>query len=614
MLPEIRLDTDRFFELLEEYRAMIAGIYPEWTDYNYHDPGMTFLELFVWLRENQQFHMEQLGADHYEQFFRLLGFQRKSRRPGRMLAKPERPERLSIPAGSRFAAGGLVFETEEQENLPGDTLIRAASFTAQGERTEEAGHHLLSRPGGMCFYPFGARPQVNSRCRFYLTEPLTPGTVYRLSCQTAGDGKRNPLSGGTFFALARIGWSCHTASGWRPLTILRDETHEFLFSGRISFLVEERMEALPEGTDGEGLYALEAVLLENSYDVAPVLSGAGMNQIVLAQKETWRKDEPFCIARGNGFPSQEYPLPWKEPIASSVRLEVEDALCPGRFVPWTRVEDFSGCGPSDLCYRVDEDTGCVCFGDGFYGMPPEGDICLLTMECTRGGGGNVKEGIPARWEADGVTRRFEMTAELERGTDRENLEEALFRLRSRPFPDRRAVTREDYERAVRQTPGLLIYSCRVLPESGGENEVAIVVRPGDETKPAPLSRAYRKNILKHLDAKRLIGTRIRLFAPEYIGIGVYLEISAMPQYREAKEMALAAVREWFGRLGASFGQPVSYGALYGMIDSLACVKRLRVLALEAGNAKVTRNPGGDLLPPPNGVFLLKHIDYLSVSD
>ena len=34
MLPEIRLDTDRFFELLEEYRAMIAGIYPEWTDYN----------------------------------------------------------------------------------------------------------------------------------------------------------------------------------------------------------------------------------------------------------------------------------------------------------------------------------------------------------------------------------------------------------------------------------------------------------------------------------------------------------------------------------------------------------------------------------------------------
>ncbi len=81
MLPQVRFDTDQFRDLIEEYRTLIAGIYPEWTDYNYHDPGMTFLELFAWMKENQQFHMEQLGDAHYEAFFRLLGFEREGEGP-----------------------------------------------------------------------------------------------------------------------------------------------------------------------------------------------------------------------------------------------------------------------------------------------------------------------------------------------------------------------------------------------------------------------------------------------------------------------------------------------------------------------------------------------------
>ena len=73
MLPELILDSDSFESLIEEYRSRIAGIYPDWTDYNYHDPGITFLELFVWMQENQQYFMDQLGPEHYRQFFRLAG-------------------------------------------------------------------------------------------------------------------------------------------------------------------------------------------------------------------------------------------------------------------------------------------------------------------------------------------------------------------------------------------------------------------------------------------------------------------------------------------------------------------------------------------------------------
>lgn len=38
MLPDIHLDQITFEEMLEQARNKIAGCYPEWTDFNYHDP------------------------------------------------------------------------------------------------------------------------------------------------------------------------------------------------------------------------------------------------------------------------------------------------------------------------------------------------------------------------------------------------------------------------------------------------------------------------------------------------------------------------------------------------------------------------------------------------
>ena len=49
MLPEMQLDDQSFEEIVRGARKKIARIYPEWTDYNEHDPGITFLELLAGL-------------------------------------------------------------------------------------------------------------------------------------------------------------------------------------------------------------------------------------------------------------------------------------------------------------------------------------------------------------------------------------------------------------------------------------------------------------------------------------------------------------------------------------------------------------------------------------
>ena len=56
MLPDINLDNEYFDDILDNARNSIASIYPEWTDFNYHDPGMTMLEMFAWLKESQQYY------------------------------------------------------------------------------------------------------------------------------------------------------------------------------------------------------------------------------------------------------------------------------------------------------------------------------------------------------------------------------------------------------------------------------------------------------------------------------------------------------------------------------------------------------------------------------
>ncbi len=53
MLPNISLDNDRYKDIMDEARNLIVSLYPEWTDFNYHDPGITLLELFSWIRESQ---------------------------------------------------------------------------------------------------------------------------------------------------------------------------------------------------------------------------------------------------------------------------------------------------------------------------------------------------------------------------------------------------------------------------------------------------------------------------------------------------------------------------------------------------------------------------------
>ncbi|NTW03560.1 MAG: hypothetical protein HGA19_20185 [Oscillochloris sp.] len=67
-----RLDDRTYADLVAEARALIPGIYPEWTNHNPSDPGITLVELFAWLSESLIYRADQIPNRQRLTFVRLL--------------------------------------------------------------------------------------------------------------------------------------------------------------------------------------------------------------------------------------------------------------------------------------------------------------------------------------------------------------------------------------------------------------------------------------------------------------------------------------------------------------------------------------------------------------
>ena len=71
-LPSENLDDKTFEELVKEAVSRIPVYAPEWTDYNVHDPGITFIELFAWLVEMQIYRLNRVTGESYRKFLTLV--------------------------------------------------------------------------------------------------------------------------------------------------------------------------------------------------------------------------------------------------------------------------------------------------------------------------------------------------------------------------------------------------------------------------------------------------------------------------------------------------------------------------------------------------------------
>jgi hypothetical protein len=694
MLPIPTLDDERFHEIVENARNRIPTLDPDWTDFNEHDPGITFLELFAFLKESQQYHLDQIGPAQRGKYLKLLGLHRQRRTPAQVQAAVTGPLAGTLPAGTRLLAGEIPFETQRPLRFGGGRL-RGGFTEAGGRRTEfEAG--VDAETGKLQLEVFGreARPGAAWYLRF--DGPLPDPVHLWLWVRQDWAVRRNPVEDEPFTPLADIAWEYLGSAGWKPLEVLADETRGLLFSGGVTLGGGgDCCRAQPEG-DGdlpEGFY-LRARLAGGAFDVPPVLTGlsdalvgavqrdtlcacricggaggvfrlggvlaaVGEYEAYLpAEDDTWRRAETaeretdresgetvFTVAGGadramillwredfgtkrslgcgTGFPGQTAELDRTGQICEDFQLLVAEPDRPGNWRLWEKAEDYDTSGPADCRYVLDEEAGVIRFGDGLRGLAPEGEILIAGEADTLGRDGNVKAGRveaaeleePGLWGLEGGELSVRNPDNAAGGSSRESDEACFLRCRRLLRQTDRAVTDRDYEELVRRTPGLMISNCKAVPAnrlprqdgSPRENWVAVVVEPFSLGQTRTLSSAYEANILRCLDQRRMLGTKVTLLSPEYIDIAVYAEILSQPQYVDARERIRAAVAEYF-RPGWEFGAPVLYSELYGIIDTLQCVAGIDTLTIDAQGKGISRSLGGDVVLPYNGLAVLRSAD------
>lgn len=678
MLPDIHLDQITFEEMLEQARNKIAGCYPEWTDFNFHDPGITLIELFAWMKEIQQYELDHVGDAHRRSYLHLLGDDTRHRRGADAYVCVQAGGASGVPAGTRFLASGIVFETEESQELPGVSVVSCFVLSPGRERLGCLDREQMTMGNQISFWPFGRKAESGTCLYIRCDGPLPAKKELRLTIRV-NEGRqtpRNPAEADTCplasFSLA--GWG---NKGFRKAKLLGDDTFGLLFDGQLRFALEEEM--TPYEMEGETGFFLRLRLEDSQYELPPSISFLDLNTLKVKQKETaacWlpakehgdgtyevshalcicgnlrvflQEDERYreiraqvrmlnpengsvsispeeavphgsrihvlagrneswyeghrILGTGHGFPNECFPLDEACVSREELVILVEEPDRPEWYRRWEQKKSFAGSGPEDFHYCVDGMGGRILFGDSFHGRAPEGKILLASYVRLQGSEGNVKahrirpdpSGVRRTLEADNLWRACG-------GRDEESVLQAFDRVRRELSDAGSLVTARDYEQAVYKTPGLRIESCRaIFGDAFGGGTVQLVVKPCSLEKRPGLTKAFIQNILNHLEAGRLLGTRIQILAPVYIRLAVYLEVMVHPQYQEAEEMIRKAVQEYMFFMRAQFGGTASYSGLYGQVDRLPCVYGIRSLLLEARGNGIQKSPYGDIRFPCNGI-------------
>lgn len=287
MLPQLDLDDEKYQEILSAHKKKISNLSKEWTDYNEHDPGITFLELLSWMKEMQQFYLDQVTPDQYDMFLRLLGMQRIRKKPVYTYATLEKAERdFFLPENTRIYAGDICYETQYPGNILKNELLYCER-NASGRIEIFDGKFFKDGYGRSCSV-FGDDPKTGDSFCIWMKEPFQNlENCYIHFLLKESDIKRMPITDG-FEPFVRIECSliCGTEKKKFNCTVKKDETYNLLYSGELCFSADDEYIKRNCHNYGNEPFGICLTLAEGEYDILPVIRGIEWNSIPVIQTKT----------------------------------------------------------------------------------------------------------------------------------------------------------------------------------------------------------------------------------------------------------------------------------------------------------------------------------------
>jgi hypothetical protein len=421
-------------------------------------------------------------------------------------------------------------------------------------------------------------------------------------------------------------WEYWNGKVWTAWTV-RDETGGLRSSGLIRFLAPPDFSAASEF--GRKRYWLRVRKIRQA-GFEPMLRRILLNTTSATQTQTTLLE---VLGSGTGKPSQIF-YAARKPILEGQALEILEPSVPSSderaavereegldaitvvtptavgkpiqaWVRWHEVVNFEASGPRDRHYVVDRPAGALHFGDAVKGMPPPALTANIRMARYQTGGGSVgnkpagsivqiKTTVP-------YVQRVTNFENADGGADAESPQDILYRETHRIRHGGRAVTPEDFEDMALLASGevarALCMPMRDLRQDRmaaklfpGAISVVVVPRWRDgATAPEPPSAELLARVRTYLDNRRFNGAKLVLVGPEYVRIGVRVEITvADPDIASDVELGvklallsyLHPLRGFKGD-GWDFGKAPAKSELYAFIETVPGVEHVRTLEIQA---------------------------------
>lgn len=579
-LPAPLLDDRRFQDFVDDAKRLVQQTCPEWTDHNVSDPGVTLLEAVAQMADQLVYRLNRVPERHYVKFLELIGVRLRAPAAARgqvtfWLSAPQ-PDLVLVRRDTEVATArtdleeAVVFATVEDLSIVPCHRVRVGAWPTKGEAADLT--DAVDFGGDAGFTPFQTPPATGDALLVGLSNAVPSCAVLlRVNCPVAGQGidpRRPPLV-----------WEAWTGSAWTPCEVDSDTTGGFNRPGDVVVHVPRDHTASVLARQRAGWLRCRVVDAVDGlrYRASPRLMGVtamtvgGTVGMLCAEPV---RDEDLGIS--DGTPAQRFPLQHR-PVVHGDEPAVLTATAPdGTAETWHEVDTFADSAAHDRHFRLDRTAGEVELGpavreaDGSlrqYGaVPPKGARLQLSVYLAGGGRrGNAARGqVRVLKTSVPYVSRVENRSPAVGGAEAETVDDAKLRgpllLRTRG----RAVTAEDFVELTREVAP---EAARVDSLAAGDGlAVRVLVVPHtarDETgrirrADLDLPPELVQRIARRLDERRLLGTRLVVEPPSYVGLTAVVDVSAR-RGADVRQVTEDVLRELYRLFDPVVGGPDGVG-------------------------------------------------------
>lgn len=279
MISLPKLDDQKYAEIVEAAKRRIPVIFPEWTDFNEHDPGITLIELFAWLKEMQQYTLDRIPDRSRATMLLLAGTELRRAAPAVAKIIPENaPEYLPVGSTTQSPDGAVFTLTEAFHSQR--SRISGIFMSGPGGFVDVTG---INSERGTVFYPFGADLDCTGKSLYIRMTDSADRISLDFLCSDRCAVARNPFAD-CAGAPRDIVWEYSTTDGFSPCGTVSDETHALSFSGRLTLSCGADFAECSQNAPESGFWLRARVDYPGCEDM-PLLSGIFTDMLAFTQKQ-----------------------------------------------------------------------------------------------------------------------------------------------------------------------------------------------------------------------------------------------------------------------------------------------------------------------------------------